>query len=316
VADAPPPRTGLIALAAAALALVVLPAVLAALGLGYYLGFATRVLIYAVAAQSLNLLAGYAGLASFGHAAFVGAGAYTVAILARNGVDSAVVAWPAAIVVAALLSALIGILSLRTRGVYFIMITLAFAQMLFYLAVSLKAYGGEDGLALARRSSLPGLDPRGDVAFYYVVLVLTALAFLLLGRVTRSRFGRAIEAIRDNETRAAAIGFAVFRYRLAAFVIGGAFAGLAGALLVNLNAFVTPSNLSWEASGILLVMAILGGLGTPLGGLFGALAVLGLEEVLRGLTVHWPIGFAAVVLAVVLLSRRGIAGLFVRGGAG
>ncbi len=293
-------------LVAAALAL---PPLLREIGETYYLGFAARVMIYGLAAQSLNLVVGTGGMVSFGHAAFVGLGAYAVAVLAANGIVSGVLAWPAAVALSSFAALIIGAISLRTRGVYFIMITLAFAQMLFFLAVSLKAYGGDDGLRMPGRSTLPGVDISGDGTFYHVTLLVVALAMAALDRIRRARFGRALEAVRDNEVRAAAVGLPVFRYRLAGFVIGGAFAGLAGALMANLNGFVAPANLAWQESGLLLVMVILGGLAHPLGGLLGAAAVLGFEEVAKAWTIHWPIGLGLVLLAVVLTGRRGIADL-------
>ncbi|MCX7169549.1 MAG: branched-chain amino acid ABC transporter permease, partial [Proteobacteria bacterium] len=185
----------------------------------------------ALLASSLNLLVGVGGMVSLGHAAFFGAGAYTVAILAREWggtpAASALLGWPLAMLVSALLAALIGAVCLRTRGVYFIMSTLAFAQMLFYVFLSLKSYGGDDGMSLTRRSTLPGVDLGSDIALYYVVLMLLALALLLLGRLGASRFGNVLRGIKDNEARMESLGYAVFRFKLVAFVVAGALAGLA-----------------------------------------------------------------------------------------
>lgn len=291
----------------------------------FYVSLATRMLIYAIAATSLNLALGYGGMVSFGHAAFFGAGAYTVGILAAEGVTSLWLAWPAAVAVAALAAWAIGAVSLRTRGVYFIMITLAFAQMVYYLFVSLKTYGGEDGLALRARSDPGfGLSLSGDLVWYYVVLALFALLVYGLHRLGRSRFGRVIEAIRENETRAEAIGFPVYRYQLACFVISGAAAGLAGALIANQSSYVSPSLLHWIQSGTLMIMVILGGVGTLWGGAIGAFALLGLEHLIADYQVGWlerlapnyqdhaGLAVGIVLLAIVLLAPKGLAGLLSR----
>jgi len=295
------------------------PLAMHALDQGFYISFATRVLIYAMAAASLNLVLGYGGMVSFGHAAFFGAGAYIVGILTFEGVTSAWITWPAAVAVAALAALVIGALSLRTRGVYFIMITLAFAQMMYYIFVSMKAYGGDDGLSLPRRSSLGfGVDLRNDFAWYYVVLFLLMIILYLLHRLVHSRFGRVIEAIRENETRAAAIGYPVYRYRLACFVISGAIAGLAGALIANQTSYVSPAILHWVQSGTLMIMVILGGVGRFWGGPVGAAVLLTLEEVFSGskllgpYALHWQLPVGAILLAVVLFAPRGIAGAFAK----
>ena len=198
----------------ALLALAVFPLVAPALGLDFYISFVRRVLIYALAATSLNLILGYGGMVALGHAAFFGAGAYAVGILAMNGVTSALVAWPAAALLAGLLAAATGAVSLRTRGVYFIMITLAFAQMLFYIFISLRQYGGEDGLNLPGHSVLPGLDLGHDVSFYYVVLALFTVLMAVFGRLVDSRFGKALQGVRENESRMESLGYPVYRLSL------------------------------------------------------------------------------------------------------
>jgi branched-chain amino acid transport system permease protein len=291
--------------AAAAFPLVAKP-----LGWEFYIGFASRIMIYALAASSLNLVLGYGGMVSFGHAAFVGAGAYTIAILMAEGVASAWIAWPLAVGLAGALAAAIGAVCLRTRGVYFIMITLAFAQMIYYVAVGMRAYGGEEGLNLQTRSQLGfGLDLKDDVTFYYLVLAILAAALYGLRRAVGARFGRVIEAIRENETRMEAIGFPTYRYKLVCFALGGALAGLAGALLANQNSYVNPNLLYWTQSGSLMIMVILGGVGYLYGGVLGAVALLVLEEVVSGYTIHWQLGVGAVLLAIVLFAPRGLAGL-------
>ncbi|MFE8645916.1 branched-chain amino acid ABC transporter permease [Sphingomonas sp. NCPPB 2930] len=293
--------------------LAALPLVAAALGEDFYVGLATRILIFALAATSLNLVLGFGGMVSFGHAAFIGTGAYTVGILMQQGVVSAWIAWPAAVLVSALFALAVGAVSLRTRGVYFIMITLAFAQMLYYLMVSVKAWGGEDGLTLPGRSVVGGgFDLASDTRFYYVVLALFVLAFLAIQRLLNARFGHVLQAIRENETRMGAIGFPVYRYQLVAFTLAGALAGLAGALLANQSSFVSPSLLQWNQSGLLLVMVILGGVGHLWGGFIGAVVFLLLEEILAAYTIHWQFGLGAVLLLVVLVAPQGLAGFLRR----
>ena len=285
----------------------------------FYTSFATRILIYAMAAASLNLVLGYGGMVSFGHAAFFGAGAYIVGILAVEGVTSLWIAWPAAIAVAALAALVIGAVSLRTRGVYFIMITLAFAQMMYYIFVSMKAYGGDDGLSLPARSTPGfGISLSNDFVWYYLVLALLGIILFLLHRLLGSRFGRVIEAIRENEARASAIGYPVYRYKLLCFVISGAIAGLAGALIANQTSYVGPALLHWVQSGTLMVMVILGGVGRFWGGPVGAVVLLALEELFSGspllgpFALHWQLPVGAILLAVVLFAPRGIAGAFAK----
>jgi branched-chain amino acid transport system permease protein len=300
---------------AAAAAAIVFPLAAAPLGWEFYVGFASRIMIYAIAASSLNLILGYGGMVSFGHAAFLGAGAYAVGILMAEGVASAWIAWPIAVVLAALFALAIGALSLRTRGVYFIMITLAFAQMMYYIFISMKAYGGEDGLNLATRSEIGlGLNLKDDVTFYYVVLALLVATLYGLHRLVQARFGRVIEAIRENETRMEAIGFPTYRYKLVCFVIAGAVCGLAGALLANQGNFVSPRLLDWAQSGSLMIMVILGGIGHLYGGAIGAIVLLVLEEVLSAYTIYWQLPVGVILLAIVLFAPRGLAGAFARKG--
>ena len=290
--------------------LIAVPWIAQALGADFYTSVASRMLILALAATSLNFILGFGGMVSFGHAAFVGVGGYTVGILMMNGVLSGWLAWPAAFIVAGLFAFAIGLVSLRTRGVYFIMITLAFAQMLFYLMVSLQQYGGEDGLSLAARSQLGlGLNLGNDTQFYYVVLALCALLFIVFTRVLNSRFGHVLQAIRENETRMIAMGFRVYRHKLLAFTLAGAVAGLAGALLANQNGFVSPALLNWTESGVMLVMVILGGVGHIYGGFAGAVAYLLIEEVSSGRTMYWHFWLGAILLVVVLLAPNGLLSL-------
>lgn len=287
-----------------------LPEVLSAFDQAFYIGFATRILIFALAASSLNLVLGFGGMVSLGHAAFLGAGAYTAAICQQAGINEALLAWPAAMAVAGLLALLVGAISLRTRGVYFIMITLAFAQMAYYLFVSARSWGGDDGLPLSGRMSLAGFSLNDDRALFFAALGALTIAMLLFGRLAEARFGRVLQAIRENETRMEALGYPVFTYRLVAFALGGAFAGLAGALLANLTGLASPNLLQWTQSGTLLVMVIIGGVGYLHGGVIGALALLGLEEILVGFTEHWHIVLGLLLLGVVLFAPQGLAALF------
>jgi len=307
-----------------------LPAVAGLTGLDYGVGVATRILIFALAGLSLNLILGYGGMVSFGHAAFFGTGAYVVAILSHHanlgeplitwpleigGTESAILAWPLAMGVAGLLALAICAICLRTGGLYFIMITLAFAQMLFFFFVSLEAYGGDDGLSIWARSTAGPLDLSDDVQFYYLVLAILLIALALKARLVGSRFGATLVGIRDNERRMAALGFPTYRYKLTAFVLSGALAGLAGALIANQTEFVSPSFLDWQRSGEILVVVILGGMGTLYGPIAGAVAYLLLEEVLSQWTQHWMIVMGPLLVLVVLFARRGLWGLVERDGS-
>lgn len=292
------------------LALLALPPVLTAFGQEFYISFATRVLILALAASSLNLVLGFGGMFSLGHAAFFGAGAYAAAICMSSGISDALMAFPLAMAAAGLLALAVGAISLRTRGVYFIMITLAFAQMAYYLFVSARSWGGDDGLPLAGRMTLGGFSLASDAALFYAALGCLALVMLFFGRLADARFGRVIQAIRENETRMEALGYPVFRYRLACFALGGALAGLAGALLANLTGLASPNLLQWTQSGTLLVMVIIGGVGYLYGGVVGAAVLLLLEEGLVGVTEHWHIVLGLLLLGIVLFAPKGVAALF------
>jgi len=286
-----------------------LPLVLQALDEAFYIGFAARLLIFALAATSLNFIVGYGGMVAFGHAAFFGMGAYAVALLMGAGIDSAWLAWPIAVGVAALAALAIGAVSLRTQGVYFIMITLAFAQMIYYTVISLQVAGGDDGLPLAQRSRLAPFDLADDTTLYWVALFLLAAALYALKRIAASRYGHALAGLRQNATRMGALGYPVHSLKLACFVIGAAVAALAGALLANQNGMASPSMLYWTQSGMLLVMVILGGVGHRYGGVLGATALLCLEEFIALYSDHSHFYVGLVLLAVVLFAPQGLAGL-------
>jgi branched-chain amino acid transport system permease protein len=296
--------------AACVLGLVAFPLIAPALDLTFYVSFVRRVLIFALAASSLNLILGYGGMVALGHAAFFGAGAYVVAMLSVEGVSNALIAWPAAIGVTALLALLVGIVSLRTRGVYFIMITLAFAQMVYYIFISLRKYGGEDGVNLSAHSKLPWIDLAHDSVFYYFVLIVVLLSIWLINRLVQSKFGQALQGIRENESRMEALGYPVLRIKLLAFVIAAAFAALAGVLLANHNLFVSPSLMHWTESANLIIMVIVGGMGLRYGGLVGAAVMLTLEEFLRLYTDYWHMPLGVLLLVIVLLAPRGVSGFW------
>ena len=298
-----------VALGLLAMLLVALPPAMQALGAGYYVSTAGRIVVFAIAATSLNLVLGYGGMVSFGHAAFFGLGAYATGVLVSEGVLNAGAHLLATMALTALAALVIGAISLRTRGVYFIMITLAFGQMLFYVANSIKGYGGDEGLNFRARSLLGfGLDLKDAPTFYYVALVALVVTLLGLNAFVRSRFGRAIVAIRDDDLRAEALGFATYRMRLAVFVAAGAIAGIAGALSVNQQGYVSPNLLHWTQSGTLMVMVILGGVASLWGGVLGAALLVVLQEVLSAYTTHWEFWTGWVLLAVVLFARHGLAG--------
>ena len=286
-----------------------LPFALQAAGMDYYVSLASRILVFAIAATGLNLVLGYGGMVSLGHAAFVGIGSYAGAVLIVEGVPGAGAHLLATLLASGLAALVIGAISLRTRGVYFIMITLAFAQMVYYVAVGLKRYGGEDGLNLPSKSTLGfGIDLGSDIAFYHVVLAILVAVLVVFDRMLDARFGRALFGIRENEARMEALGYPTSRFRLTAFAVAGGVAGLAGALFANHNLFVSPSVLHWTQSATFVVMVILGGIGYRYGGVLGALVLLLLEEVLAAYTEFWHLPLGVLLLAVVFLAPQGLSG--------
>ncbi|HUL87169.1 MAG TPA: branched-chain amino acid ABC transporter permease [Pseudolabrys sp.] len=291
-------------------ALILLPVYVEVTGSRFLLTLFTRIVILAIAAVSLNFILGYGGMMSFGHAAYLGIGGYAVGILAFEGVTSGFVQWPVALLVSALFALVTGALSLRTRGVYFIMITLAFAQMTYYIVAGLARYGGDDGLTIQKRSQfIAPINLSNKVQFYYICLALLCASIYLIWRIVNSRFGLALQGARSNDTRMRAIGFPTYRYKLTGFVIAGTLCGLAGALIANHTDFVSPAMMYWTRSGDLIIMVVLGGMGSTFGPLFGAVALLVLEEVLSGITEYWQIILGPLLLLVVLFARGGIDGL-------
>lgn len=301
-----------VVMAAMLIVLALVPLYSMWIGSNFVLILVTRIIILAIAAVSLNLIMGYGGMVSFGHAAYLGIGGYVVGILAYEGIASGFVQWPIAILVCGLAALIIGTLSLRTRGVYFIMITLAFAQMIYYVGSSLSRYGADDGLTIYRRSQFTGLNLSNKVQFYYLCLALLVLSLLLVWRLVNSRFGMVIRGARSNDRRMRAIGFPTFRYRLTGFVIAGMMCGLAGALLANHTEFISPAAMHWTRSGDLIIMVVLGGMGSLLGPVIGSVTFLVLEEVLSRVTEYWQIILGPLLLAVVLYARGGIDGLLAR----
>jgi len=290
--------------------LALLPLVANLIGDPFLVVTATRIMVFALAALSLDLLIGFGAMVSFGHAAFLGIGAYAVAILASHGVEDILVQTVVAVAAASLFAFVTGAISLKTKGVYFIMITLAFGQMAYFFMVSLSAYGGDDGITLDRRSTLLGSRLLSDdIALFYALLVVLVLAYLGLTRLIGSRFGRVIRGTRENPARMQAIGFEPFRYQLTAYVIAGAIAAVAGVFLANQAEFVSPAYMSWQRSGELIVMVVVGGMGTLIGPVAGAIAFLILEDWLAAFSEHWKLGLGVLLILLVLFGRGGLAGL-------
>ena len=307
----------------ALLALLLLAVPLGAFAVGepFYITLATRIAVLALAAVGLNIALGLGGLVSFGHAAFFGLGGYAAGILSAHafnaeplffgipGTTSMPVIWLVAIVVCGLVALPIGIVSLRTAGVYFIMITLAFAQMIYFFAVSWPAYGGEDGLSMSLRNNFPGVNTIQPLPYFLICYVVLMVALGLFRLLRDSRFGAALQAARQNATRLAAVGIAPFNIRLVAFAISAMVTGLAGALYADLNRFASPSMLSWHMSGELIVLIILGGKGRLFGPVAGAMLFVLIEFVLGGITERWQFFLGLILLGVVLFARGGLLGL-------
>jgi len=289
--------------------MALLPLISPLLGGGYVLHIAERALILAVAGISLELLTGVGGMVSFGHAAFLGIGAYGAGIAASHGLGTLGLALPTALAASAVFALLTGAIAVRTRGVYFIMITLAFGQMAFFVATSLAPYGGDDGLGWPGRTLVLGTQAlKSEVVFFYFTLAAAVAAYVLVSRLTASRFGRVLRGLTGSETRLQAIGFAPYPFRLAAYVIAGTICGLAGFLLGNHAEFVSPAYMHWQRSGELIVIVLLGGTGTVYGPVLGAVAYVLLEETLSGLTEHWKAILGPILVLVVLFAKGGMAG--------
>jgi branched-chain amino acid transport system permease protein len=275
----------------------------------FYVALFARIIIYAIAATALNLALGYGGLVSFGHALFLGIGTYSVALPAFYGIDNGWLHLLVCIIVCALIGLLTGAISLRTSGIAFIMITLAFAQMGYFVFVSLKQYGGDDGTTISMTSKLLGLDLGNSYSVYAVSLLVLCLATWWMARLRVAPFGMVLRGAKQNARRINAIGLPSRKYQLSAYVLSSVMCGIAGYLLANLNAFASPSTLSWVISGDLIVMVVIGGIGSVFGPLLGALAFLGMEEILKMFTEHWMAVFGPIIVLVALLGKSGIVGL-------
>lgn len=290
--------------------LALAPLAATAMGGGYILDLFTRVMIFAIAACAVDLLLGYAALVTFGQAAFIGLGAYAVGILAKHGINEAAVSLPVALAASALFAFATGIVCLRTKGVYFIMITLAFGQMAFFTASSLAPYGGDDGLTIAQRNVIAGMRLFDQpLVFYYLAFGCLLGTFLLCRTIVASRFGRVLRGAKENATRMNTLGFEVYRFQLVAYVIAGMLTGLSGFLLANSTEFVSPAYMSWQRSGELIIMVLLGGMGTLYGAIIGAAAFLLTEEWLSSFTEHWKVIFGPALVLLVVFVRGGLIGV-------
>ena len=291
----------------------------------YYITLATKVIILGIAGVGLNLALGYGGLISFGHAAFFGIGGYVAAImsnhalngellfeipLAISGSSEMLIIWPLAIVISAFFSLLIGLLSLRTSGVYFIMITLAFAQMLYYFSISWPSYGGEDGLSMHMRNTLPFINTMNPLNFFLICLAWFFIAIFITSKLINSPYGMALQATKQNEERVKSVGIETFKVKLIVFVFSGAITGLAGSLYADLNRFVSPSMLNWHTSGEIMVFVILGGIARLYGPLLGAAFFIILEQTLGLYTENWQFWLGLILILEILFARSGIMGLF------
>jgi branched-chain amino acid transport system permease protein len=296
-----------IAIVVVCLLLAFLPQIAEAIGEPFYIDVFSRIMILTIGAISLNFIMGYGGMVSFGHAAYLGIGAYTVGIAGYYDIYSGWIQWPVGIAASALFALITGAICLRTRGVYFIMITLAFTQMVHFLFVSLEEYGGDDGLVVFARSDFDGvIDLEDNLVLYYTIFVILLLSLFVVHRLIHSRFGAVIRGAKSNDARMHALGYSTVRYKLTGYVIAGVMCGIAGLLLGNYTGFVSPDMMHWTRSGDLIIMVVLGGMGTLWGPLFGAIAFLLLEEWLSDLTTYWQLIFGPMLILVVLFARGGI----------
>jgi branched-chain amino acid transport system permease protein len=278
----------------------------------FYIDIGTRIVIFAIAALSLDLILGYGGMTSFGHAAYLGLGAYSVGILAFYGIADGTIQFATAILVSSLAALFIGALSVRTTGIYFIMITLAFGQMLYFLAISLNKFGGDDGMTIGGPGDLGLIDLHDPVVLYYFSVVVLLVFYVIAARLVGSPFGMVIRGINSNERRMTSLGVSAFRYRLTAFIISGAMCGTAGALLANHNLFVSPAIMHWSRSGEIMIMVVFGGIGTLLGSVLGATVYLLLEDSMSRMTEHWQVFLGPLLILVVLFKEHGIYGALTR----
>lgn len=296
--------------------LALVPPVAIAMDESFYVTLFGRIMIFAIAALSLDLILGFGGMISFGHAAYIGLGAYAVGIFSFHGVDNGWLQLLMAILGSAVVALIIGAICLRTSGIYFIMITLAMTQLLFFLGVSLETYGGDDGLPTDRSQFIDAYDLSDEANLYYLIFGFLIVCTFISWRLMNSRFGMVIRGAKENDARMQAIGFSTFRYKLLAFVISGAMCGIAGFLLANLTEFLTPDFMHWFRSGEIMIMVLVGGMGTLFGPIFGAAAFLLFEEVISNITEHWMVIFGPLLVILVLFAKKGLWGLIPGRGRG
>jgi branched-chain amino acid transport system permease protein len=294
------------------LLLALAPLVINASGEHFYLDAVRRVMIIAIAAISLQLLVGITGLTSFGHAVYIGIGSYSVGIAAKYGIDSGLIHLTIALVAGTLFSFLIGVVCIRVKGTYFIMVTLAFAQLLYFLGVSLKTFGGDDGMLLKARSLFPGINLSNETIFYYFVFAWLLLTLVFAQRLVESKFGRVLNGIRQNELRMRALGFATLHYKLAIFIIAAILCSLSGVLLANHAEYITPDSMHWSRSGDLLVIVVLGGIGSITGAIIGSALFILLEILLSGYSKHWHLVFGPLLVLFAVFTGPGAARPFAR----
>jgi len=300
------------------LTLLLIALTLHLMGEVYYVNLVSRVVIFGLAGVGLNLALGYGGMVSLGHAAFFGLGAYVSGIAAFHfsensdfisgfsGTNQMLLIWLITIGITTLVALVIGLISIRTTGVYFIMITLAFAQMIYYLAISLPNYGGEDGLLMLARNQFPWLDSDNEIHFFLICFGLLLLSLGLSSRIMNARFGAALDVACINDIRLATAGINPYPIKLIAFVLSAIITGLAGALFADLNRFVSPSLMSWQMSGEIIIFILLGGVGRLYGPVIGAALFVLLETFIGGYTEHWKLFLGMVLLAIVLFAKGGL----------
>lgn len=298
--------------------LVITAVVLYLLGENYYVNLVNRVVIFAIAGVGLNLALGYGGMVSLGHAAFFGLGAYVSGVAAFHfgesslflfgisGSNQLLIIWLITIIFTAVVALVIGLISIRTTGVYFIMITLAFAQMLYYFAISLPTYGGEDGLLMLSRNQFPFIDMDNEISFFAICFAILLISLALTSRIMSARFGAALDVAKMNDIRLATAGINPFPIKLIAFIISAIITGLAGSLFAELNRFVSPSLMSWQMSGEIIIFILLGGVGRLYGPVIGAALFVLLETFIGGYTEHWKLFLGLVLLGIVLFAKGGL----------
>jgi branched-chain amino acid transport system permease protein len=292
--------------------LLAMPVLLSVVGESYLTGLVIKAMLLAIAAISLDLLIGHGGLVSLGHAAFVGLGAYAAAIGLESGIENILTLAVVTLLVTGAVALVTGSLALRTSGVYFLMITLAFGQMIYFTLTSLASYGGDDGLTLWSTATLFGSDiVRSNKGLYFVILLVLFASWWGVFRISQSRFGRVLRAARDNPARAEVMGYPIYRYRLIAYVIAAMIAGLSGLLLMQHAEFVSPSLAAWQRSGDLIVVVVLGGLGTRNGAILGAFFIVIVEEVLSTFIHEWRLIYGPLLVLMVLFAKGGISDLLV-----